>query len=36
MSTENGADDEFDCPVCDDSFETKAERDEHLVQNHPD
>jgi len=36
MSTEDEADDEFECPVCGDTFKTEADRDEHLEQNHPD
>ncbi len=36
MSTEDEADDGFDCPVCGDTFDTEAERDKHLTQNHPD
>lgn len=34
MSTE--ADNGFDCPVCGETFDTEAERDKHLTQNHPD
>jgi uncharacterized C2H2 Zn-finger protein len=36
MSTEDGADDGFDCPVCGMTFNTEANRDKHLAQNHPD
>jgi uncharacterized C2H2 Zn-finger protein len=36
MSTNNGADDRFECPVCGDTFDTEADRDKHLTQNHPD
>jgi C4-type Zn-finger protein len=36
MSTDNGADDTFDCPVCGASFDTKVARDKHLEQPHPD
>jgi len=32
MSEEGG----FECPVCGDTFDTEAERDEHLEQRHPD
>jgi|GEM_PF-472474 C4-type Zn-finger protein len=35
MPTEDEANG-FDCPVCGKTFETEAERDEHLTQNHPD
>jgi len=36
MSTEDEADNGFDCPVCGATFDTEAERDKHLTQNHPD
>lgn len=36
MSTDNGADDEFDCPVCGDTFDIETDRDKHLTQNDPD
>jgi len=36
MSTEDEADTGFDCPVCGETFDTEAERDKHLIQNHPD
>jgi C4-type Zn-finger protein len=36
MSTEDESPDRFDCPVCGDTFETEADRDDHLEQGHPD
>lgn len=36
MSTENADEDEFECPLCGDVFESEDERDEHLAQIHPD
>ncbi|MFQ3284074.1 MAG: C4-type Zn-finger protein [Natronomonas sp.] len=34
----NGTEDEteFECPVCGDTFDTEEDRDEHLIQLHPD
>ncbi len=36
MPPDDEANDGFDCPVCGETFETDAERDKHLTQNHPD
>jgi uncharacterized protein (DUF2225 family) len=29
-------DDEFECPVCGETFDSEGERDEHIKQLHPD
>lgn len=36
MSNEDGAENDFECPVCGDTFDTQEDRDEHLTQIHPD
>lgn len=36
MSSEGRSDGEFECPVCGETFDSEEERDEHLVQMHPD
>jgi len=36
MCSEDRSDDEFECPVCGETFDNEEERDEHLVQRHPD
>jgi uncharacterized C2H2 Zn-finger protein len=36
MSTDDEANNGFECPVCGDSFDTEADRDKHLTQTHPD
>jgi uncharacterized C2H2 Zn-finger protein len=34
--TDEDEEDEFTCPVCGETFDTEQDRDEHLMQNHPD
>jgi len=29
-------DDEFECPVCGETFDSEGERDEHIEHLHPD
>jgi len=36
MSAENENEGEFECLVCNDTFDTEENRDEHLAQIHPD
>lgn len=36
MSNENGDENEFECPVCGDTFDTEEDRNEHLTNSHPD
>lgn len=36
MSSEDRSDGGFECPVCGETFDSEAERDEHLTQKHPD
>lgn len=36
MANGNGPENGFECPVCGDVFDTEAERDEHVIQSHPD
>jgi C4-type Zn-finger protein len=36
MSNNNGEENEFECPVCGDTFDTEENRDKHLKQRHPD
>lgn len=36
MSSEDQSDSEFECPVCGEMFDSEENRDEHLIQTHPD
>lgn len=36
MAGGDRSDGEFECPVCGETFDSEADRDDHLEQVHPD
>lgn len=36
MASGDRSDEAFECPVCGETFDNEADRDEHLEQSHPD